>query len=185
MLERENEHNVEELPSANIDNAQTAEEIYNVKGDINNYISIFNSTKNDDRPNQLKIMRERLEEKKQELYTATQKCGANSKDAKNIANDAGIYRDQIEALKSLIATDTDLPIIISSRLDMETVREAFFRFKQRDDNIKRQEEQRQAIEQEKLRQEEERIRQEEERIRKEQKYNNSIWRKISRFLSNL
>lgn len=119
---------------------QEADRIYNVvRGDINNYISIFRSHPTTDFLGQLDRKRANLEDKKRELYVATQRRGANSKDARGIAEDAAIYRDQVYALKELIAASDELPPIPSSRYDVETLQEAVLRFKQIEDNARRQE----------------------------------------------
>lgn len=117
---------------------QEADRIYNVvRGDINNYISIFRRRPATGLLGQLDRMRTNLNDKKRELYDATRRRGANSKDARAIAEDAAIYRNQVYALKELIAASDELSPIPSFGNDVETLQEAVLRFKQIEDNARR------------------------------------------------
>ncbi|MFA7267885.1 MAG: hypothetical protein WC073_00940 [Sterolibacterium sp.] len=151
---------------------QEADRIYNVvRGDINNYISIFSKRPTKGLLGQLGRTRKHLEDKKWELYAATKRRGANSKDARGIGEDAAIYRNQVYALKELIAASDGLPPIPSSGYDAELLREAVLRFKQIEDNARLLEQNRlaaaEAAAQEREEREQEAARAQEEREKNE------------------
>jgi len=115
---------------------QRAENIFNVLGNTYVYESQSAQKTNDELLADLSNARERLQSEKAKFHDAVRSSGWNSYDARSIAQDSGLARDQVIAVKRLLLNrGFDFP---KGRYDAERLGEAVNRIQQQIDAAERQ-----------------------------------------------